>query len=611
MLLFSRAAVMKEQGINILKKIGLVIAFLLFISQFNIHHIPHWGKFIISAAFLVLALCFPVSVKCRAAVIAASCCAFVYQFLHFNVFCKTGLLTTAAWDFGVLPFVYCIAKWSCGHSAIEVKLPRILNGRAFFFLCLAASLLALSVQLFFCFSPNIWVDEAFSVALTAHPWQEMIAIAATDVHPPLYYIILKASTTFLHLLFPQVSIICLAKTVSLVPFFLLTAVAATKIRRTWGNYVGGMWALSLFAVSTTITQGVEIRMYSWALLFVTLAYICAYDIISKGRTRDWVLFSLLGIASAYTHYYAVLAVGPVYLLLLYHAYKKGKPALLLWSAVCAATVLAYQPWLVTFLNQAHTVNSDYWISVPDKKTYYDCAFYLFQDAAVIAIVAVVILHGAALLRKKGQRTTTLPYIVAGVACTLSTIIIGLTATYLLRPVLVYRYLYPGLACFWLALIIGAAVSGKEQLKLSLTLLILGSLGYQLGIFIMTEGKQAKEVDCFMQALQQYPDAVLVTDSTAQQRTISTLTGKECLTFDKTPNSELSQRVYPVCSLPQVCDISDLLQQPTHPPYFIMITQDTQTPYNDILGKACFIGAFYEAIPFRVYVVSATKGGSAH
>ena len=44
-----------------------------------------------------------------------------------------------------------------------------------------------------CFSPAIWVDEAFSLELIKHPFVELVKLDAADVHPPLYYLIYKAA----------------------------------------------------------------------------------------------------------------------------------------------------------------------------------------------------------------------------------------------------------------------------------------------------------------------------------------------------------------------------------------------------------------------------------
>lgn len=41
------------------------------------------------------------------------------------------------------------------------------------------------------FHGNIWFDESYSMALASHALPEIIAIGATDVHPVLYYVMLR------------------------------------------------------------------------------------------------------------------------------------------------------------------------------------------------------------------------------------------------------------------------------------------------------------------------------------------------------------------------------------------------------------------------------------
>ena len=41
------------------------------------------------------------------------------------------------------------------------------------------------------FENTIWVDEAYSLELAKHSMIDLIKIDSLDVHPPLYYIILK------------------------------------------------------------------------------------------------------------------------------------------------------------------------------------------------------------------------------------------------------------------------------------------------------------------------------------------------------------------------------------------------------------------------------------
>lgn len=508
------------------------------------------------------------------------------------------------------PFFYCILSACCrnAHGDVEQKLQSFTESKLFFYLCLTVATVGLAAQFIFSFSPNIWVDEAFSIALTAHPWGEMLSIAATDVHPPLYYIILKASTGALLFIFPDASPICIGKLVSVLPFALLMWIAVTKVRRTWGNYVGGLWCAALFAAPSLIPQGVEIRMYGWAMLFLTLAYLFAYDVINKARKRDWCWFALAGLTSAYTHYYACIAVTPVYLLLLYTSFRKGRANLLRWGLAATVTVVGYLPWLFIFINQAQTVAGNYWISYPNLAEYQRYAVGVLQNPLATGVVFLIIfLLLISLCRGKGSSLSE-GYILTGVFCGAATLAVGLAATYLIRPVFTFRYIYPGLACFWLALIIGTKCSGKSAMRLSLALILAGSSISQFLEFGLYEGKQAKELIRWTEALNRHPDAVLITNHNIEQRTFSTLTGRTCLTFDKEENTELFKQVFPVCRQSNIADIQSFLNQEKHPTYIVLLTGPAPGEERLSLSRQYYVGKFLENGYFDMYVIPAKGNG---
>ena len=58
------------------------------------------------------------------------------------------------------------------------------------FLPVLAVIAALPVALIF--NDNIWFDEAYTLALIRHSFGDVIGILKTDMHPPLYFISLKA-----------------------------------------------------------------------------------------------------------------------------------------------------------------------------------------------------------------------------------------------------------------------------------------------------------------------------------------------------------------------------------------------------------------------------------
>lgn len=511
------------------------------------------------------------------------------------------------------PFFYCVLNACCGnaHGGVEQKLRNFTESHLFFYLCLTVATVGSTAQFIFSFSPNIWIDEAFSIALTAHPWREMLSIAATDVHPPLYYIILKAITGVILFILPNTSSICIGKLVSVLPFALLLWIAVTKVRRTWGNYVGGLWGASLFAAPSLITQGVEIRMYGWAMLFVTLAYLFAYDVIVKARKRDWCCFTVAGLASAYTHYYACIAVTPVYLLLLYTSFRKERNTLLQWCLTATVTVVGYLPWLFIFINQAQTVAGDYWISYPDLAEYQRYAVGVLNSPLMTGIVFLIIFLQLISLLRGNDSGPYRGYILTGILCGAATLAVGLAATYIIRPVFIFRYIYPGLACFWLALIIGTKCTGKSTMRLSFALILAGSFISQFIGFGLSEGKQAKELLRWTEELNRHPDAILITNHNSAQSTFSTLTGRTCLTFDNTETSDLSKQVFPVCRQPNIADIQSFLNRKEHPTYILLLTAPESGEERNFLSSQYYVGKFFESVYFDMYVIPATENGAEH
>lgn len=40
-------------------------------------------------------------------------------------------------------------------------------------------------------STNLYVDESFTLGLIKHNWSQIISLDSMDVHPPLYYLVVK------------------------------------------------------------------------------------------------------------------------------------------------------------------------------------------------------------------------------------------------------------------------------------------------------------------------------------------------------------------------------------------------------------------------------------
>ena len=427
--------------------------------------------------------------------------------------------------------ILCVA--SSRDSLINPKAEKFLGSSHFLFLCAIGSLVGIMAQISFSFSLDIWVDEAFSLSMIKHSYWKMIQLTAQDVHPPLYYIILKFLVDGFFRLFQPESVIYPTKLVSVIPYILLLLLAFTKIRKNWGNYVAGLFAVCIVGMPNLISYGVEIRMYSWALFFVTAAFLCAYDIAIRGRFSDWVKFVLFSLAAAYTHYFACVAAAFGYLTLLIWFWKNNRKSLKSWLCACAATILGYLPWLFVLLRQLSVVKESYWIAPITFDTIGNyLSFVLGSSAALVAIIGIL-------------RLVTIPYgasktfSLSGICYPFGVILVGVLASLLIRPVFVERYVVPSLACLWLGAALAYELQKDSRWKIMAVVVILGVSGMNIFRFIQNQTSyQAESNATFSFYGELSKSSVLVFDNPHVYRTAMVEQNAPCFLW-QAPESESS------------------------------------------------------------------------
>ena len=347
------------------------------------------------------------------------------------------------------------------------------------------------------FSIDIWYDELFTMEFAKRPVGEMLGLAARDVHPPLYYIIVHVFLTAFNGIgllgdgAGQIAPEVLAKLVSVFPFVIIMVYAGTVVRKRFGLLAAGIFSFAIVSMPQMPEYTTEIRMYSWALLFVTGMMIhgfLLFESFRAGNQKGWDIGNGLALwlyasASAYTHYYAALAAGIIFgmlfvvmLVLFVKAMKSAGKESVSFKAfgmliICMnLTAIAYVPWLSVFLSQASAVKANYWIQPVGIRSIGSAIKHLFKGYFVNELVAVVtavvffviitalfIKNLLAYIKDRQDRNLfvvlsflVLPLLVAG----------GLLASVLLRPVFVNRYMLPAYGCFWLAVAI--MISGEVE-----------------------------------------------------------------------------------------------------------------------------------------------------
>lgn len=168
----------------------------------------------------------------------------------------------------------------------------------------------------------------------------LFQIMATNVHPPLYFVMLHAwvsrfgaDVAGARLLSELAGLLCLP---------LLFVLAAMLYDRTVALFATLVAACSPFL----IWHAQEIRMYSFLLLFTLISTYGVYVALERGKDWGWLL-AVVGTALAiYTHYlaFSVLGAQALFVACYWRRYARRQHIMCVLAIVVVA--LAYVPWLV-------------------------------------------------------------------------------------------------------------------------------------------------------------------------------------------------------------------------------------------------------------------------
>ncbi len=320
----------------------------------------------------------------------------------------------------------------------------------------------------------VWADEAYTFAMIKHSFKEMWNITAADVHPPLYYILLKSFT----MVFPTT--LFTAKVFSVIPYIAIIVFGGIQFKELFGKKVSLLFMLLFLVFPSILIYSVEVRMYSWATLFVFLNAVYGYRCCEFSKLSDWILFAVFGVCAAYTHYFAMVSVGIVYGILLIVAIKNKKTKE--WFIAAGLTILLYLPWIGKFVEQlAFKISNEYWI---DEITLGSIVGYVYRMFGVegfskfwlISILMYLMVFGCIVFAKNKKAIILALCIVAVPA---GTIAVGVIASWLVRPVFIFRYIIPSLSLLvaFLAIFLGMVNNRFLTLAVVIVMLFGGCVNY--------------------------------------------------------------------------------------------------------------------------------------
>ncbi len=305
-------------------------------------------------------------------------------------------------------------------------------------------------------SDMVWADEAYTFAMIRHSFPEIWRITAADVHPPLYYFAVKLFS--MPFGYSEYSV----RLFSGVCYFLILAVGGSQIHRLFDRKTGLMFMALFLLYPFALDQAAEARMYALSALAVFLNALFAYRVWLDNRGLDWAVFTLSGLAAAYTHYFALVSAGVIYGLLFLCCLCRNRKLLKPWLIASLVTVLLYLPWLKCFIAQlAVKVTDEYWIAPITLRSLWDDLMRLLStnDSRVYPLffgLLVAVLFVQMIVRRDGPALLAL-------AVPVLTMLVGIVVSAVMRPIYIVRYLVPCAPLLMFFLADGIAGIRREQL----------------------------------------------------------------------------------------------------------------------------------------------------
>lgn len=186
---------------------------------------------------------------------------------------------------------------------------------------------AIFVVILYSFSYSIWFDETFTLGIIQHSYSELIYLTGCDVHPPMYYILLKGFADGIGSLLSDVPVIYCARFFSSIPYIVLLILQLIR-RKKSGEKLSLNIMLLMFCMPNIMDYGIEVRMYSLALVLVLVAYMLGYRIYYEDDNRwtNWIALAIVSLLSIYTHYYCGICIIAIYFLLFFKKLKTKEVA---------------------------------------------------------------------------------------------------------------------------------------------------------------------------------------------------------------------------------------------------------------------------------------------
>lgn len=336
-------------------------------------------------------------------------------------------------------------------------------------------------------------DEHFTMAVIKLSGMQFWQMIIDDVHPPLYYLIVKPFYNLASSPNSPIDPIYTIKMVSVFCYIAILAISGTYLRKKYDWFTAGLFAFTLATMSDFFFKFLTMRMYSFAILFFFLLFIVFLNLIENFDRKSWVALVILTVLSAYTHNILLLTLAVVYLFILFYILWTKDPKInkkrqiISWICSAIASVGLYIPWFFVLMHQvsgrrslAHALNiMDYvnYLTFPTTSlSGFNGALLILKIISIILIIAIVIIAVKKILENRNIENFQ---ITSGIFIYIFTLILASIIVSITFKSLTSRFMVPALTIFWLAtsMLVGKIRNKKIFVILLILILAVGIYGF--------------------------------------------------------------------------------------------------------------------------------------
>jgi 4-amino-4-deoxy-L-arabinose transferase-like glycosyltransferase len=319
---------------------------------------------------------------------------------------------------------------------------------------------------------SIWLDEAYCLLEIQLSWKELIYMLQYDLSPPFYYSVLKGSS----LVFG--SSVAAMTMVSVFPTVLMIILVSFFLKKEFSDKAVIVFLLSCIVSQNIAFYSIEIKMYSWALFFITMMAVSAWYFFKSGKRIWWIALLLCAVGTAYTNYWAAAAAVIGYFLLFFWALKYRKDKITAMLLLAVSGIILYLPWFLVFIKQFLAVSgSDFWIPpitintvIGYVKTFFSTG-NIFIDILFCSMFGIVLILFFVKKNKTGK-----DFFAFGVLCwAILLVLFGISVSIAIRPMFYDRYMTPicGLVLLFFAIECGTI---DKKRVMAFICVVLASIG---------------------------------------------------------------------------------------------------------------------------------------